>query len=310
MVKENIRDLRSQTPSPEPVLILGPKHKSDQQGARSTSSSYPEDVIRSPDLPSPPDSHVVLSSLGDLTRYSHTNDRLSGLRSSSSSFGASRAVSQGSTYKTLADAATAIGKLQRLPTPSYHRFEILSSSEDLALNALAPHNSKASHESEFPIEGFVESLELRPLRRVAAHTGFSNPTDSFHSESPSPSVKLPRINTSRKRKASGISLRSISASVKRSRVEVKKLANNICRSSCDKLRQARENIKRQHNEQKKQYSVWKELRRRLKPGDAIKGKHEKGLATFSMEKSLRGTKAWWKAGVEKYQAPEWMHFRK
>ncbi|KAM0506414.1 hypothetical protein ACHAP8_001453 [Fusarium lateritium] len=310
MVKEGIRDLRSQTPSPEPLLIPEPKHKSGQEGARSTSSSYPEDVIGSPDLPSPPDSHIVLSNLGDLTRYSHTNDRLSGLRSSSSSFGASRTVSQGSTYKTLTDAAAAIGKLQRLPTPSYHRFEISSSSEDLALKTLAPHNSEASHEDEFLKKGSIGSLEMRPLRRVAAHTRFGNLTDTFHSESPSPSVKLPRIITSRKRKASGISLRSISASVKRSRVEVKKLANNICRSSCDKLRQARENIKQQHKDQKKQYSVWKELRRRLKPGEAIKAKHEKGFATFSIEKTMRGPKAWWKAGVEKYQAPEWMHFGK
>jgi hypothetical protein len=210
----------------------------------------------------------------------------------------------------LADVATAIGKLQRLPTPSYHRFEIMSSSEDLASNTLAPHNSEASHESEILTEDSIESLETRPLKRVTAHTRFDNLADRFHSESPSPSVKLPQITRSKKRKASGISLRSISAGVKRSRVDVKKLANNICRNSWDKLRQVRENVKRQRKEQNKQYSVWKELRRRLKPGDAIKGKHEKGFVTFSMEKSLRGPKSWWNAGVEKYQAPEWMHFGK
>ncbi|RGP75239.1 hypothetical protein FSPOR_861 [Fusarium sporotrichioides] len=310
MVKENIRHLRSQTPSPEPVLKPEPKHKSGQEGARSTSSSYPEDVTRTPDLPSPPDSHMALSNLGDLTRYSRTNDRLSGLRSSSSSFGSSRLVSHGSTYKTLTDAATAAGKLQRLPTPSYHRFEVLSSSEDLALNTIAPHNSEASHESEIPTEGSIGSLETRPLERVAAHTRFDNLADRFYSESPSPSVKLPQIIKSTKRKASSISLQSISAGVKRSRLEVKKLANNVYRSSWDKLRQARENVRRQHKDQKKQYSIWKELRRRLKPGDAIKGKHKKGFVTFSMEKSMRGPKTWWKAGVEKYQAPEWMHFGK
>lgn len=307
MVKQNIRHLRSQTPSPEPMCIPAPMHKSGQQGARSTSSSYPEDIVRSPCVPSPPDSHMALSNLGDLKRYSLTNDRLSGLRSSSSSSGYSRAVSQGSAYKTLTEAATAIGKLQRLPTPSYHRFEVSSSSEDLALKNLAPHNSEVSNESE---RGSIKSLETQPLKRVTAHTRFDYLADRFHSESPSPSVRLPQIIKSKKRKASAISLRSISAGVKRSRVEVKKLAHNICRNSCDKLRQARESIKRQQKEQKKQYSIWKELRRKLKPGDAIKGKHEKGFATFSMEKSIRGAKSWWKAGVDKYQAPEWMHFGK
>lgn len=306
MVKENIRGMRSQTPSPEPVLVLKPKP--EQKGPRSTSSSYPEDAVQSEGLPSPKDSHFALSKLGDLGKYSRTNDRLSGLRSSSSSSGATRALSQGSIHKALTDAAPVTGKLQRLPTPSYHRFEILSSSEDLTSNALAPHNSEVSHESESSAEDSDDSLEKQPLKRVTAHTGFDNLADRFHSESPSPSVKLPQIIKSRKRKASSISLQGISAGVKRSRIEINKLATNIYHNGWDKLRQARGNIKRQRKEQKKQRSVWKSLRRRFRPVDAIKDKHEKGFVALSAEKGLRASKSWWKAGVEKYQAPEWMHF--
>ncbi|RGP65032.1 hypothetical protein FLONG3_9367 [Fusarium longipes] len=310
MVKENIRYLRSQTPSPEPVPVPESEQRSGQERTRSISSSYSEDITRSASLPSPPDSHIPLSNLGDLGKYSRTNDRLSGLRSSSNSSGAARAISHGGTYKALTDVSTAVGRLQRLPTPSYHRFEMLSSSEDLMSNTLAPQNSEASYESEVLKEDYTESLETRPSKRVTAHTRFDDLADRSYSESPSPSVKLPQIIKPKKRKASAISFRNISAGVKRSRVEVKKLANDIYRNGWDKLRQARENISRQRKEKRKQYSAWKELRRRLKPGDAIKGKHEKGLATFAIEKSMGGPKSWWKAGVEKYQAPEWMHFGK
>ena len=312
MVREDLRHLRSQTASPEPVLgpvaepELTHKHRPGQEGVRSTSSSYPEDGIRSPNVPSPANSHTPLSTLGDLEKYSRTNDRLSGLRSSSSSSGATRVISHGSTYKALANAAGAIGKLQRLPTPSYHRFEVLSSSEDLMANVRAPRNSEASHDSEFSTGSSDEGSEMQPLRRVIAHGRLQN-------ESPSPSVKLPQIVRSKKRKASGISFRSISEGVKRSRVEIKKLAVNVCSNSWDKLRQARENIKRQRKDQKKHHSVWKALRRKLNPDDVTKEKHEDRSSHFSMGNGIRRNvsehnKAWWKAGAEKYQAPEWMHF--
>lgn len=311
MVREDLRHLRSQTSSPEPVLgpIAKPelthKHKPGQESARSTSSSYPEDGIRSPNVPSPSDSHTPLSTLGDLEKYSRTNDRLSGLQSSSSSSDATRVISQGSTYKALANAAGAIGKLQRLPTPSYHRFEVLSSSEDLMANVIAPHNSEASHESEFSTESSAGGSKVQPLSRVMAH-------GRLQTESPSPSVKLPQIVRSKKRKASGISFRSISEGVKRSRIEIKKLAINVCSNSWDKLRQARENIKRQRKDQKKHHSVWKALRRKLNPDDTIKDKHEDRSSHFSMGNGFRRHvsehKSWWKAGVEKYQAPEWMRF--
>jgi hypothetical protein len=298
MVRENLRHVRSQTPSPEL------KH----EDARSTSSSYPEQGMRSPSAPSPDlDARIAKVDLGDLTKYSRTYDRLSALRSSSSSSGAARIMSQGSTYRALTDAAAAFGQLQRFPTPSYHRFEIVSSSEDLTAHALAPQNSIASLTSS---KDAIESIETHALTRVEAHAQLGSQTDKSHLGSPSPSIKPPKVAGPPKRKASSISLRGLTAGVKRSRVELKKLACNVCHTSCYKLRQIRENIKRQRKEQKKQYSAWKALRRRLKPGDAIKGKHEKGFASFSIDKGRHGNESWWKAGVERYRAPNWMRFGK
>ncbi|KAF4452805.1 hypothetical protein F53441_4424 [Fusarium austroafricanum] len=301
MVQNDLRRMRSQTPSPV----------SRRGGPRSISSSYPEQGIDSTGAPSPDsDSRNPKLDLGDLTKYSRTNDHLSGLRSSSSSSGGVRIMSRGSTHKTLVDAAAAFGHLQRQPTPSYHRFEVVSSSEDLPSNAFAPQNSMASQTS---LEDNIEVSDTYPLTRVKANTQFDGPIEKHSTErlppdSPSPSIKPPQLKREMKRKASGISLRSLTAGVKRSRVEFEKLAQNVCHKSRYKLRQACQNIKRQHRKQKKQYAAWKALRRKLEPGDAIKGKHEKGFASFSIEKSRHGTESWWKAGVDKFHAPKWMHF--
>ncbi|KAI6748615.1 hypothetical protein HG530_015388 [Fusarium avenaceum] len=298
MVRENLRHVRSQTPSPELKY----------EGVRSTSSSYPEQGMRSPSTPSPDlDVRIAKIDLGDLTRYSRTYDRLSALHSSSSSSGAGRIVSQGSTHRALTDAAAAFGQLHRFPTPSYHRFEIVSSSEDLTAHALAPQNSIASQTS---LKDTIECIETHGLTRVKAQAQLGNQTDESHPGSPRPSIKPPKVAGTPKRKASSISLRGLTAGVKRSRVELEKLAYNVCHTSCYKLRQVRESIKRQRKEQKKQYSAWKALRRQLKPGDAIKGKHEKGFASFSIDKSRHGNESWWKAGVERYRAPKWMQFGK
>ncbi|KAJ4270394.1 hypothetical protein NW762_002074 [Fusarium torreyae] len=300
MVTEKLRYIRSQTPSPESLR----KHE------RSTSSSYPEQGIRSTSMGSPvSDTGMPRPSLGNLTQYSRTNDRLSGLRSSSSSSGATRAVSQGSTYRALADAAATISKLQRMPTASYHRFEVMSSSEDLSLNNKAPQNSIASQDSQTSSDDTVY-LTGYTLTRVNTNTQFDSLTEHVHPDSPSPSIKPPLTSKTAKRKASGISLRSFTAGVKRSHAEIKKLGSKVCRTGSCKLRQACEKIKRRRKNHEKQYSAWKALRRRLKPGDAIKGKPEKGFVSFSIEKNFHGHESWWKVGVEKFQDPEWMQFGK
>ncbi|KAF4334648.1 hypothetical protein FBEOM_11514 [Fusarium beomiforme] len=301
MVRDTLRHERSQSPSPES------KHGS---GPRRTSSSYPDLDTKPSNAPSPAsDTRIPRLDLGDLTKYSRINDRLSCLRSSSSSSAAAEAKSQEGTKKGRFDAASAFEHLQRLPTSSYHRFEIVSSSEDLPSNALTPQSNMAIRTS---LEETAEPTQTYAPTRVKAQaqTRFDGLTEIQHPGSPSPSIKPPQMESKRKRKASTISLRSWTESVKRSRVEVKKLAHNIRHSGCNKIRQACQNIKRQHKEQKKHYSVWKALRHKFKREDAIKDKHEKEPGTFSIEKSKRETESWWKAGVDKYHAPKWMRFGK
>ncbi|KAH7261363.1 uncharacterized protein BKA55DRAFT_503747 [Fusarium redolens] len=266
-----------------------------------TTDSYDSNTISGTQL-----SELNTSSLSYKCR---TNDRLSGLRSSSSSSAAARVMIKGSTHKTEVDEAAAFGNLQRLATQSYYHFEIVSISEDLPSNATAPQETMARQTSLKDTAGPVGTY---PLTRVKARiqTQFDGPAENRHPDSASPSIKPPQMERRTKRKASVISLRSLTEGVKRSRAGVEKLAHNICHNSCNKVRQACQSIKRQHKEQKKHHSAWKTLRRKLRPGDASKGKHEKESASFSIEKSGHGTECWWKAGVEKYHAPKWMRFGK
>ncbi|KAF5691619.1 hypothetical protein FCIRC_367 [Fusarium circinatum] len=300
MVRDNLRSVRSQAPSPESVY----------RAPRSTSSSYHGQGIGSDDVPSPAsDTRMPSLDLGDLTKYSRSNDRLSGLRSSSSSSVAARVRSQGSTHGTGVDEAPAFGHLQRRPIQSYHSFEIVSSSEDLQSNVTPAQKTMARKPSPEDTTGVEKTY---PLTRVKARiqTQIDSPTENRHSESPSPSIKPPQVERRSKRKSSVMSLRSLTEGVKRSRAGVEKLAHNICHISCNKLRHAYQSVGRQHKEQRKHHSAWKTLRRKLRSEDASKPKHEKQSASFSIEQGGRGTESWWKAGVEKYHAPKWMRFGK
>ncbi|TXC11119.1 hypothetical protein FocTR4_00007076 [Fusarium oxysporum f. sp. cubense] len=300
MVRDNLRPMRSQAPSPESV----------HRAPRSTSSSYHDQGIGFSDVPSPAsDTRMPSLDLGDLMKYSRFNDRLSGLRSSSSSSVAARVMRQGSTHRTGVDEAAAFGHLQRLPIQSYHYFEIVSSSEDLQSNVTPPQETMARQPS---LEDTIGLEGTYPLTRMKARiqTQIDSPTENRHSDSPSPPIKPPQVERRSKRKSSVMSLRSLTEGVKRSRAGVEKLAHNICHNSCNKLRHAYQSVRRQHKEQRKHHSAWKTLRRKLRPEDASKPKHEKESASFSIEQGGRGTDSWWKAGVEKYHAPKWMRFGK
>ncbi|KAF5026723.1 hypothetical protein F66182_1191 [Fusarium sp. NRRL 66182] len=297
MINETIRRERSETPSPEPIQ----ERKKD-----SSSSSYPEHGFESIRAPSPV-LHMPMSKLGNLSQYSRGTDDISDLHSSGSS-GDARTVSQGSIDRSLADVAAPLVKLQRKPTTSYHRFEVLSSSEDLPLHLVAPRNNTANQETQPLSDDALDTLGTYPLKRVRAHTQADDLLEQVGPGSPGLSVKPPQTKTAVKRKASVISLRSLTASVKRSRVEIKKLASNVYCSSSSKISQARENVKRQHKDRRKQYSWWKTLRRRLQPVDVIESKRENGYATFEAEKGQHERKHWWKTGVAKFHAPKWMRF--
>ncbi|KAF7539744.1 hypothetical protein G7Z17_g12350 [Cylindrodendrum hubeiense] len=133
--------------------------------------------------------------------------------------------------------------------------------------------------------------------------------DAPHSESPLPSAYQRKLPQGSKRKASQFSLRTFSKPfAKRPRLEIKRLASNAYRDSTRHFSRVRESMKRQRDEEMNQYAAWKAMRRRNKPGDAIKGKIEKGFGSFSIERSRYGHKMWWREGVEKYHAPAWMRF--
>ncbi|KAF4444894.1 hypothetical protein FACUT_368 [Fusarium acutatum] len=300
MVRDNLRPMRSQATSPESV----------HRALRSTSSSYHDQGTGSNHVPSPAsDTRMPSLDLGDLTKYSRSNDRLSGLRSSSSSSVAVRAMSQGRTHGAGVDEAPAFGHLQRRPIQSYHSFKIVSSSEDLQSIVAPAQKTMARQPLLEDTAGFERTYSLTPVK-TRIQTQIDSPTENRHSESPSPSTKPPQVERRSKRRSSVMSLRSLTDGVKRSRAGVEKLAHNICHNSCIKLRHAYQSVKRQHKEQRKHHSAWKALRRKLRPEDASKPKHEKASVSFSIEQGGRGTESWWKAGVEKYHAPKWMRFGK
>ncbi|KAJ4220394.1 hypothetical protein NW759_007281 [Fusarium solani] len=272
---------------------------------RSTSSSYTEQPLNPSRMQSPvSDLGNTKACLGDLSQYSRANDRLSNLRSSSSSGGPTATTA----YQAAADAAAAMLEWHR-PVTSYHKYELMSSTEDLVPDDTTERNSGECQNSQNSSSQTILARDTSPLKRVTANTQLDGAVEKLYQGSPKSSVQpsqaKPRVI---KRSASGISLRSLTRSVKRTRRQVKKLASSAYRSGSRKFGRTYNNIKRRHVKQRKQYSAWKALRRRLKPGDAIKGKPEKGFASFSVERSRHGHEEWWKVGVNKYQAPSWMRF--
>ncbi|RSL58134.1 hypothetical protein CEP54_007929 [Fusarium duplospermum] len=273
---------------------------------RSTSSSYTEQPLNPSRIQSPvSDLGNTKPCLGDLSQYSRTNDRLSNLRSSSSSGGPTTTT----VYQAAADAAAAAILEWHRPVTSYHKYELMSSTEDLVPDDTTERNSGECQDSKNSSSQTIVAHDTSPLKRVIANSQLDGVAEKLYQGSPKPSVQpaqaKPRVI---KRSASGISLRSLTRGAKRTRRQIKMLASSAYRSGSRKFGRACKTIKRRHSKQRKQYSAWKALRRRLKPGDAIKGKTEKGFASFSMERSRHGHEDWWKVGVNKYQAPSWMRF--
>ncbi|KAF4998862.1 hypothetical protein FDECE_11675 [Fusarium decemcellulare] len=299
LVNDNLKLARSSSSSTDPQT----------ERVRSASSSYPNEEQELDRIQSPvSEADASKLNLGDLTQYSRTNDRLSNLRSSSSSGGA-RAVSARSTKRSITDAVATITEWQRQPITSYHRFELSLSSEELPTSGTTLRNSNDSGGSQPSSDRTVITHESSRVHLINVKNQLDGVGETHHPGSPNSSVQLPRRATKViKRRASGVSLRSLTNGVKRTRLEVKRLASTAYYSSSRKLGRARDNIKRRHDKDKKQYSAWKAMRRRLRPGDAIKGKSEKGFATFSFERNRHGHETWWKRGVKKYQAPSWMRF--
>ncbi|KPM42401.1 hypothetical protein AK830_g4144 [Neonectria ditissima] len=296
LVGENFRLGSSESTSPEPQITR----------VRSV-SSYLSKGIRSTRIQSPVAGELVHKlSLSNLSQFGRSHHRSSDFRSTSTSPKSRSTSAASSTQEAIADAAAVINQWQgeRKPIESYHRYELNSSGEDSSSEQESSNSEKdycnsSSDDAKPP--RYSEIMEIK--------NQYDGVGDAHHPESPLPSAYQRKWPQGYKRKASQFSLRSLTNPLaKRPRLAIKRLASNAYRGGSRQFSRARESVKRQREDEMKQYAAWKAMRRRSKPGDALKGKFEKGFGTFSLERSRYGHKMWWKEGVEKYHAPEWMHF--
>lgn len=280
MINENLRE-SLRTPSD-----TGP----DLERTRSTSSSYPEQGINSSSehsLDVDQDAPRLDLSEANLLEFNHTS------RSRSP---AQAPVTEHSTDDSDASSADLFRKV----TVAELELECKTSKMDAFCGS--DTNSHA---------GSVADEEIATgFARHATHARDSSHSGDDFPGSPNSPLRPHPTPGGLKRSASQFSMKTVTHGLKRSRIECK---NKVVKAYSEGVRRAsmvRDRIKRKHDEETKQYSAWKAMQRKFNPGNPIKGKHEKGYGAFSMEKSRHGHDQWWKEGVNKYQAPEWIRFGK
>lgn len=292
MVDRGLRLSSSKSESPNPTVSRG----------RSTSSSYPTAGIRSSRVQSPlSEQRANTLSRTDLAQFR------AGYPDSSS---AKSATDLSRTQEVAAEAAAATMQWrgEREPLESHRRFELLSSPE------IYPEDSASSRHVRLDTEESEGTcVNPEPERRASSFSGlndfkrqYDGATDT-HAEGQTSWARSGLSRQGSKRKASSI----FSPLAKKARTGIKEKASmavKVFHAGSRQLGRARDTMKRQHKEEKRQYAAWKAIRRRQRPGDAIKGKIKKGFGTFSFERGRFGHEMWWKDGVEKYHAPEWMKF--
>ncbi|KAI5463140.1 hypothetical protein BGZ63DRAFT_422535 [Mariannaea sp. PMI_226] len=298
LVDENLRLGSPESSSPEPRV----------DHVRSTSSSYPTVGINSTRVQSPVGQPVNKLSLDNLSLYG---------RSASSSSKSRAASTASSTQEAIAEAARVTLQWQgeRVPLESYRQYELSSSPESSP--EIYPEDSASQRARRRYPHGKKDSddtcVDSVPDTRLSRYSGinalksqYDGATD-IHLTSRFPSIQPDTSHRGSKRKASS-AFNSIRPVAKRARTDIQKIVNNAYQGGTRRFSQARDTIRRQHKEDMRQYAAWKSLRRRQNPGDAIKGKFEKGFTAFAIERSRYGHEMWWRDGVEKYHAPEWMKF--
>ncbi|KAF7562478.1 hypothetical protein G7046_g1656 [Stylonectria norvegica] len=281
--------------------------------SRSTSSSYPSHGIKSSRVQSPVSNlRVNRISLSDLSPLGDEDGSLPRLRSSSSTSRARTVSTDTSTQQAIAEAAAVITEWQgeRQPIASYNKYELSSTESSPAILSCERRSSERetndTTQSDPPCYGdaVYTCPQTSPTKPYSVEF-----TEAHHLDSPSPSARPSTWPKGFKRKASEFSLASLTRSfTKRPRLGIKRLASTVYRGSTRQLSRVCDVMKRQHDEEMKQFAAWKARRRRNKPADALKGKHEKGFGAFSIDRSRHGNEEWWKEGVERYHAPGWMRF--
>ena len=296
---------------------------------RSTSSSYPtdgEDLARIQSPASPPYLSYRLST-SDLARYSHGNERLSYLRSSTTSPRSYCGNGEPSYHDAMLDTAAVTTEWEE------ERPEGSGSDDDddglTTISELRPSDSMSQcGRSRSTVYQLASSPAKEYHGRASCSTGrsahsfrpFKQQYDGAieHQRLDSPDFSAPpqfdagegHFKRS-KRKSSQFSLRSITSPfAKRPRLGLKKLAHNVYRESQRRFSQVRQLWKHHSQLERKEFDAWRAVKKRERPADALKGKLDKTYSQFTFERSRFGDAEWWGDGVKRYQAPEWMVFGK
>lgn len=312
---------------PTSFLDAFESHRPTLERVRSSSSSYDCDS-KSNSAPkhnapaSPPPENTLKEP--DILKYSRSGNCLSDLHTSSSN-------SRGdSTTNVVDESAAAAAEWQTIPRPRtsfcYNRCELIDSQEILPSDSVSQVRVDDSPEPPKPKKTVKSQLigrykqafrpsndSLRPIK--GQYDGVGDSPSTRNLDSPHPDAARPlHANAKRgagagqKRKASNLSLASISSQTKKGAKKLKTLASSVFLKSSQHLSEVKRKLKKQNEKEKKRFEAWKANRRRERPGDALKRKGEPSFGAFTVEQSRHGHKDWWREGVTRYKAPSWMVF--
>lgn len=298
-----------QSPSPSQEIPL--------RRVRSTSSSYPAEGIKSSRIQSPVSALAENRlSLSSLSQFGEINDRLSNLRRSPSFPGLRTGSTTDSSEEAVTETAAfgTVLQAEREPFTPYDRYQRINNEEDRS-RIPPPRRHRNSRSASSPSLShsdpprYSEGSEYTSYQAIDEKRKLNRFGEFSHPDSPSPSVGPTDFPIGSKRKASTSLIRNLTGPfAKRARRGISRLATDVYQGSTRRISRIFDHMKRQHREEMQQFSAWKAQRRRTKPADPLKGKSEKGFGSYSFSKTRHAHEEWWKEGVEKYHAPEWMHF--
>jgi hypothetical protein len=290
---------------------------------RSSSSSYGSgsgDATKVNCTASPPPDNTLKER--NLLKYSRSGNRLSDLQSTASD-------SRGdSTTNVVDESAATTSEWQTIPRPrafDYNRCELIDSQEILPSDSVSQVHVNDSPRTPTPRKtakphwfgrykhAFQPSLDSLPVIK-GQYDGGADSVNHRNLDSPHPDAAPPLRaaanlgSAGQKRKASNISLASISSQTRRGAKKLKVLASSVYRKGAHQISEVKRKLKQQNEKERKRFEAWKANRRRDRPADPLKGKGEPGFGAFTLEQSRHGHKDWWRDGVSRYKAPSWMVF--
>lgn len=325
-IKEALRLKRSASDSPS-------EYRAARE--RSISSSYPSEghVISPIQSPASPPFRAGTLSPSDIARFRQANDSLSNLFSSPVCSASSQEDELPVNEDAVVEATTATLEWQNeclaqsrrsltlcpelRPSDSLSQREFPRTSTPADSQASTKINSPGGVPGRVPggasggaqisppsssiIQALKEQCDGAADGRLSISPEYAAPPRTW----PSSDGLLKR---SKRRVSQFLSDNATSQSKKRARLDLKRFVRNVCRRSSRPFSHMRHWWKAHSETEHKEFEAWKAIRRRDRPADPLKGKVEKGHSQFSFERSLFGNEDWWKEGVSRYQAPEWIVF--